>query len=76
MNSNQLLNHLIEKGLTALSSSDKEPYLRSVRTESGIAIHQISVDVLYVPFCEDFILCDNIRWKGTIVAVASMMKNK
>lgn len=60
MNSNQLLNHLIEKGLTALSSSDKEPYLRSVRTESGIAIHQISVDVLYVPFCEDFILCDNI----------------
>lgn len=63
MNSNQLLNHLIEKGDTALSSSDKEPYLRSIRTESGIAIHQISVDVLYVPFSEDFILSGNIPQK-------------
>ncbi len=62
MNSNQLLNHLIRKENIALplSLSDKEPYLRSVKTENGIAIHQISVDVLYVPFSEDFILNDNI----------------
>lgn len=59
MNVTQLLNFLSENSYTRFPKCYKEPYLRTVKTEEGIAIHQIFIDLFFSPLSGDFIWYDN-----------------
>lgn len=63
MNLTQLLNFLSENGYSRFPKSYREPYLRSVKSDNGVVIHQILVDVFYSP--DD----DKFFWKGTLPSV-------
>ena len=64
MNANQLLDYLSENRYTELPKSYEEPYLRTVKTDDGVAIHQIIANVFYSPSSGDFILGNNALSAG------------
>ena len=58
MNLTQLLNFLSENGYRRFPKSYREPYLRSVKSDNGVVIHQILVDVFYSPDDDRFLWKD------------------